>query len=103
MKHIVLICAGGFSANIMGTLVRKAMESHGYDGDLKAMSEWRFQSYKDPVDVILLGPQLSFMYDKIQEKYAGTDVKVAMIEMKDYGRMDAEHVFDSIRELLKDE
>lgn len=101
MKHIVLICAGGFSANIMGSLIRKTMEKHEFDGDLKAMSEWNFQNYRDPVDVLLLGPQLSFMYDKLKEKYKGTHVKVGMIAMTDYGRMDAEHVFESILEMLK--
>ena len=100
MKHIVLICAGGFSANIMGSLIRKTMVSHNFDGDLKAMSEWNFQSYKDPVDVILLGPQLSFMYEKMKEKYEGTGTKVGMIAMFDYGKMDAEHVFESILEML---
>ncbi len=100
MKHIVLICAGGFSTNILASYIRKEMKEHDFDGDIKAMSEWNFQSFKQHADVILLGPQLSFMYEPICSKYRGTDTKVAMINMADYGRMDGKRVFDQILKLL---
>ncbi|MBE6122508.1 MAG: PTS sugar transporter subunit IIB [Erysipelotrichaceae bacterium] len=100
MKHIVLICAGGFSTNILATYIRKEMKEHAFDGDIRAMSESNFQGIKQHVDVILLGPQLSYLFEQISGKYQGTDTKVAMIDMKDYGRMDGKHVFEQILKLL---
>ena len=100
MKHIVLICAGGFSTNILATYIRKEMKEHEFDGDIKAMSEWNFQGLRQHVDVILLGPQLSFMHEEISRKYQGTGTKVAMINMADYGKMNGKRGFEQILNLL---
>jgi PTS system cellobiose-specific IIB component len=47
---------------------------------------------------ILLGPQVSYMKDKIASAFPGIPVRV--IDMRDYGMMNGEKVLQDVLELL---
>ncbi|HBG12665.1 MAG TPA: PTS sugar transporter subunit IIB, partial [Clostridium sp.] len=47
-------------------------------------------------DVILLGPQVGYMKDSIVKKYP--DIPVEVMNMKDYGMMKGEKIFNDMAE-----
>ena len=59
------------------------------------MSEAVFATYKEPTDVLLLGPQVSYLLDKMKAEYEPKGIKVEVINMMDYGMMDGKKVLDT--------
>ncbi len=92
MINIVLICAGGMSTSILMNKMKEAAAKQGIDVTVTAMAESAFLNYKGPTDVLLMGPQVSFMYDTYSKKYGPKGIKIAKIPILDYGQMNGEKV-----------
>lgn len=100
MKYITLVCAAGMSTSMLMAKMKKSAEKRGIDTQIMAMSESQFDSYKEKTDVLLLGPQISYMEAEIREKYESKGMKIAVINMMDYGSMNGEKVLDDALALL---
>lgn len=92
MKHIVLVCAMGMSTSMMTRKMKQSAAASGLEVSVKAMPKTEFEASGEPVDVLLLGPQISYMLEEMKDKYAPRGVKVAVIDMMDYGMMNGEKV-----------
>ncbi|SKA82552.1 PTS system, cellobiose-specific IIB component [Clostridium sp. USBA 49] len=100
MKYITLICAAGMSTSMLMARMQEAAKKQGIEAKIIAMSESKFEDYEGPTDVLLLGPQISYMEDDIKEQYESKGIKVAVIDLMDYGTMNGEKVLKDALALL---
>ena len=105
MKRIMLVCAAGMSTSLLVTKMEKAAEAQGLESDIFAVSaseaETKLEDTDKPVDVLLLGPQVSFMKNQFETKLEPKGIPVDVIEMKDYGMMNGEAVLNTALDLMK--
>lgn len=100
MKNIILICMAGMSTSMMVAKMKTAAQKKGMDAHIEAMAESAFDSYTGGTDVLLLGPQISYMEKEIRKKYEPKGIKVGVIEPRIYGMMDGESALNMALSLL---
>lgn len=93
MKQITLVCAGGFSTSLLVTRMEAAAKAKGVEVVIRATAESKFKAFESETDVLLLGPQVSFLADEFKAKYK--DIKVGVIDSIDYGMMNGEKVLEN--------
>lgn len=101
MIYITLVCGAGMSTSMMMARMKESAEKRGIEAQIVAMAEAKFPKYAGPTDVLLLGPQVSYTYDKMKSTYEPKGIRVAMIPMADYGRMDGEKVLNDVLAMLE--
>ncbi len=100
MKYITLVCAAGMSTSMLMSKMKESANKQGIEVFVTAMSESSFASYKEPTDVLLLGPQVGYLLDKMKAAYEPKGIKVAVVNMMDYGMMNGEKVLKEALALL---
>lgn len=100
---IMLVCSAGMSTSLLVSKMEKAALSRDLDVDIFAVSASEADSYlaKKDVDVLLLGPQVRYMKNQFEKKVEGTDIEVAVIDMRDYGMIDGEKVLNTAISKIK--
>lgn len=99
MIKVLLICSQGASTAIMCDRIQKAAEQRSIEMDVHAVPLAVSADHILNADVILIGPQIRYMKNKIMESAEGKPV--SDIEMQTYGLMDGEKVFEQILEMIK--
>lgn len=103
MERIMLVCSAGMSTSLLVTKMEEVAQARGLETDIFAVSateaESRLQDAEQPVDVLLLGPQVRYMKPQFEGKLAG-QIPVDVIDMKDYGMMNGEAVLDNALTLI---
>ncbi len=99
---IMLVCASGMSTSLLVSKMRKAAEEKGMEAEIFAVSASDADNNlaNKSVDVLLLGPQVKYMEKEFQAKVAGSNTKLAVINMQDYGMMKGEKVLTEALEML---
>ena len=92
MRTITLICAGGFSSSMLLSEMKKSADKKGLDIKFNAISESKFEQYKDETDNLLLAPQIRYLEEQILSKYNMDKIKIMIIDSIDYGLMNGEKV-----------
>lgn len=100
MTHITLVCAAGMSTSMLTNKMRAAAEKKGLEITIEAMAESAFASYNGPTEVLLLGPQVSYLFQTLKDAHEPKGIKVAVINMVDYGMMNGEKVLTDALALL---
>lgn len=100
MRYITLICAAGMSTSILMNKMQESAKAQGLDIKVIAMSESKFEEYDEPTEVLLLGPQIAYLEDEIREQYEPKGIKVAVIDMMDYGTLNSQKVLKDALALL---
>lgn len=92
--HILLICATGMSTNMLVSKLRKAANQQNQEVSITAVSsvDADAQLSSQKIDIVLLGPQVRYMKSKFLKKVEGKNIKVSVIDTKDYGMMNAEKI-----------
>ncbi|KAA5931048.1 PTS sugar transporter subunit IIB [Pantoea sp. Bo_2] len=90
MKNILLMCSAGMSTSIMVKKMTEAAAKINADVSIKAIPEQALSDHLANTDIILLGPQVRFLQDKV--KAAAKDIPVRVIDTMDYGMMDGEKI-----------
>lgn len=98
VKKILLVCAGGFSTSMLVEKMKEAAKQKDILISIDACGEGSLESYL-PADVIMLGPQMGYAEEDVQDK-VGKTVPVTVIDMMDYGMMDGEKVLLTAIELM---
>ncbi|WP_051456936.1 PTS sugar transporter subunit IIB [Brochothrix campestris] len=90
----MLACAAGMSTSLLVTKMEEAAKARGLDAKIYAVSvsEVPAQLEKERLDIILLGPQVRYTEKQVAQQIGDRDVKLAVIEMRDYGMMNGEAV-----------
>lgn len=101
--HILLVCATGMSTNMLVSKLRKAADKHNQEVSITAVSanEADVQLNAQQTDIVLLGPQVRYMKTKFQKKVEGKNIKVAVINTKDYGMMNADKILTEATSLTE--
>jgi len=92
MKKIMLVCAFGMSTSLLVSKMKVVAEKNGDDVKIQAVPESEFDEYSDDTDILLLGPQVKYLFDTMKEKYESKGIKVRVIDIEDYGKMNAEKI-----------
>lgn len=100
MRYITLVCAAGMSTSILMARMQESAKEQGIEAKIVAMSESKFEEYEEPTEVLLLGPQIEYMADEMKEQYEPKGIKVAVIDMMDYGTLNGEKVLKDALALL---
>ncbi|MDO4701302.1 PTS sugar transporter subunit IIB [Erysipelotrichaceae bacterium OH741_COT-311] len=93
MKRIYLFCDNGMSTSLLATRMQKVADQHNLQVEIKAFSDKEMPMIVEEYnpEVILLGPQVKHIYNKVNERY-GNDRPVLVIDPKDYGEVNGERV-----------
>lgn len=98
MKNIILMCSAGMSTSIVVKNMREAAQKINANVNIKAIPEQSLNEYLATSDIILLGPQVRFLLNKVQEVAKDTPVRV--IDTLDYGSMNGEKILRQALDIL---
>lgn len=99
--RIMLACCAGMSTSLLVKSMREACGKQNKDYKIWAVDQTAISSELGNFDVLLLGPQVSFIKDDIK-KLVGSGIPVEVIPAIDYGRCNGEAVVTFAEKLLKD-
>lgn len=104
MKTIMLVCSAGMSTSLLVQKMQEAAEEQSIEADIFAISASKLDETleKKDVDVLLLGPQVRYMQDQIENKVEEKNIPVRAIDMQDYGMVNGEKVLDFALELIEE-
>lgn len=94
MKNIILVCAAGMSTSLLVNKMKTAAREAALEVHIEAMPASTFANYKGETDVLLLGPQVSYLEAEMKASYEPKGIKVGVINMMDYGMMNGAKVLD---------
>lgn len=97
--NILLVCAAGMSTSLLVIKMKQAALNRGIKLNIQAMPINEIKNYKDPITVILLGPQVRHQIKQVNALYP--DVPAQVIDMRDYGMMNGENVLDDALRLAE--
>ena len=103
MKRFYLFCNAGMSTSLLASKMQKTADANKLPIEVKAFSDSQMGDIVNEFnpEVILLGPQVKPLYEKVSERY-GQDHLVAVIDSTDYGNMDGERVLKKAMKLYKE-
>lgn len=97
MKKIVLLCSGGMSTSVLAKKMQEVADKEGLETVVTAHGVSQVMEVANDADVVLLGPQIRYLLDKIKGQLP--DVPVAVIGMRDYGTMNGQSVLDAAKKM----
>ena len=102
MKKIMLVCSAGMSTSLLVTKMEQAAEKAGDEVEIFALPMSDGINRLSTVDCVLLDPQVRFNLGKIKEEAAKVNpgLPVDVIDMKDYGMMNGEKVYNYAKKLM---
>lgn len=98
MKFL-LCCSYGMSTSIMMNKMEEYARKKGIDLTVDAIPVNELQNHLEGVDLILLGPQIKYLYNRVK-KIIDDKVPYAMINTEDYGMMRGDKVVEQALTLL---
>jgi PTS system cellobiose-specific IIB component len=101
MKKILLLCAAGMSTSILVNKMKEAANKNGIEVQIEAVSLENFENKINEYDVFLLGPQVRFKKNELQEKANALGKPLDVINTMDYGLMKGDKVLEFALNLIK--
>lgn len=92
MKRILLVCSAGMSTSLLVTKMEAAAKAQGIECSINAVGEAELKKHENEIDVLLLGPQVRFLLNKMKAKFEPKGIPVEVINTVDYGTMNGEKV-----------
>ncbi|MGG0175405.1 PTS sugar transporter subunit IIB [Gottfriedia acidiceleris] len=99
--NILLCCAAGMSTSLIVSKMEKVAESKGISARIWAVSESVVRSEIDEADVLLLGPQVRFLLEEMEEICEEKNIPVEVINMMNYGMCDGEAILEQAINLIE--
>ncbi|UQS82201.1 PTS sugar transporter subunit IIB [Bombilactobacillus folatiphilus] len=99
-KTIMLVCAAGMSTSLLVSKMQKAAEEKGIEAKIfaTAAADADAKIETEQPDVLMLGPQVSYMLDDFKGR---VNIPVEVINMQDYGMMNGPKVLDEALSLIQ--
>lgn len=92
--NILLICSAGMSTSMMMKRMKEAAAAKHINANIWAVGEGLAKEHIPRADIILLGPQVRYLFQKIEEMAAGKPVMV--MDLSSYGNLDGKKVLESV-------
>ncbi len=99
MKNILLVCSAGMSTSLLVSKMQKAAEARGIEVNIEAHANSDIKRFDGKVDVCLVGPQIRYALNQLQEALPGIGVEV--IDMRVYALGDGDAALDQALALIK--
>lgn len=100
MKYnILLACNAGLSTSMLVEKMRESALEQNLDVKILAVSTNDIEDHFEQFDVVLLGPQVRFMKDQIQERI---NIPVDVIDGMDYGMLQGANVLKHGMDLIEE-
>lgn len=84
--RVALFCSGGFSTSLAAAKVQKYFEQTNRNMTISAYGYADLNDKAPSADVIVLAPQIRYVYDDVVKEYP--DKKVVKLTMQEFGSMD---------------
>lgn len=94
MKKIMLVCNAGMSTSLLVNKMIEAAKKRAEEIEIFASSEAESKKMLAQIDLVLLGPQVSYALADFEKSGKAYKIPVRVIDTLDYGRMDGEKVLD---------
>ena len=101
MKKILLVCSAGMSTSLLVSKMKISAREQGIDCVINAIAESEVDDYGKDFDVLLIGPQIRFLFNKLNSKFSDEGIPVSIISTVDYGTMNGEKVLRHALDLIK--
>lgn len=101
MIVIKLFCQAGMSTSLLVYKMNQSAKERGIECQIKAYPAGSLMTEVPSADVVLLGPQLSYLQADALRFAKPQNVPVAIIRMQDYGLVNGSAVLDFALELSK--
>jgi len=103
IRKVYLFCNAGMSTSLMASKMQKVADDHKVPVEVKAFPDGQLDKIVAELnpDVILLGPQVKYLYEKVTDKYGSTGKLIDVINQEDYGSMNGERVLKQVLVNLK--
>lgn len=95
---VVLCCANGFTTTMLCKKIQQEAENEGLDYEVKAYPLTELDTVAGDAAIILLGPQVSFNFKKVQGAYP--DKPVEMIDSQALAFVNGKAVLEQIKKAL---
>ena len=100
MVNILLLCASGMSTSLLVEKMKEVADDRHLEAHIWAAPSKDIAVESKKADIVLLGPQVLYMRNKIVLEI-GRDIPVVMVPMIEYGMMDGASVLDLAFENLE--
>lgn len=94
MKKIKLFCAAGMSTSMLVNKMKEAAKEQSIEVEINAHTVETLKDEVKDCDVVLLGPQVSYLLEDSKKIASQYNVPVAVIPMMDYGMMNGKKVLE---------
>jgi PTS system cellobiose-specific IIB component len=101
MIRITLVCAAGVYTSLLVSKMNIAASQMNIDAIIKATAENNFGKYADHTDVLMLGPQVSYLLADAKSRYEHLGIHVTVISKEDYTSLNGEKVLKDALALAK--
>lgn len=100
MKKILLACSSGMSTSLLVTKMEKHAQSIGEEAKIWAVGQDQAKKEMANADVVLIGPQMSFLKKELQKEAEKYNIQVDVIDMMAYGMADGKKAFEQAVSLM---
>lgn len=100
MTKILLCCSAGMSTSMLVQKMEKVAQERGMECSIVALPVSAFEEAIQEYDVCLLGPQVRFQLESLQETAKQYGKNIAAISPMAYGMMKGEEVLDQALSLI---
>jgi cellobiose PTS system EIIB component len=87
-KNIILCCANGITTTMLKKKMVEAITAKGLNMEVNAYPYMELDKYGDNAEIIFVGPQIRYNYNKIKNTY--TNAKVLMVDAQVLAYTDGE-------------
>ncbi|PLT28814.1 PTS sugar transporter subunit IIB [Peribacillus deserti] len=102
MKKILLACSSGMSTSLLVTKMEAHAASIGEEAKIWAVGQDQAKKEMADADVVLIGPQMSFLKGEFQKEAAQYGINVDVIDMMAYGLADGKKAYEQALKLMGD-
>lgn len=102
MKKILLACSAGMSTSLLVTKMEAHVKSLGEDVKIWAVGQDKAKKEMVDADVVLIGPQMSFLKGELQKEADQYGISVDVIDMMAYGMADGKKAYEQALKLMGD-
>ncbi|MFJ5964964.1 PTS sugar transporter subunit IIB [Bacillus sp. NPDC093026] len=100
MKRILLACSSGMSTSLLVTKMKTHAEAIGEEAEIWAVGQDQVRKEMAQADVVLIGPQMSFLKGELQQKAKKYGIQVDVIDMQAYGLADGQKAYEQAVSLM---
>lgn len=101
--NIILCCGAGMSTSLLVTKMQESAERKELDATIWSTSVDEVKREMDKADIVLLGPQVRYLFKDIEKAAEVQNIPVDMINSADYGLMKGENVLEAAIQKLEQE